>query len=79
LVAAPGAGGNRKLALTLVQGLTDFIVIPLQRAPLGSPISHLKGMHRPYSNAPVIATRYDKLAVNFLSAVALATTISFWL
>lgn len=26
-----------------------------------------------------IATRYDKLATNFLSAVALATTIAFWL
>lgn len=26
-----------------------------------------------------IATRYDKLADNFLSAVALATTIAFWL
>jgi transposase len=26
-----------------------------------------------------IATRYDKLAVNFLSAVALAATLAFWL
>lgn len=26
-----------------------------------------------------IATRYDKLAANFLSAVALATAIAFWL
>ncbi len=26
-----------------------------------------------------IATRYDKLAANFLSAVALATTLAFWL
>lgn len=26
-----------------------------------------------------IATRYDKLATNFLSGVALATMISFWL
>jgi transposase len=25
-----------------------------------------------------VATRYDKLAVNFLSAVALATIIAFW-
>jgi transposase len=25
-----------------------------------------------------IATRYDKLAINFLSAVALATIIAFW-
>ena len=26
-----------------------------------------------------IATRYDKLAANFLSAVAIATAIAFWL
>jgi len=26
-----------------------------------------------------IATRYDKLAANFLSAVALATAVAFWL
>ena len=26
-----------------------------------------------------IATRYDKLAANFLSAVALVTTLAFWL
>ena len=26
-----------------------------------------------------VATRYDKLAVNFLSAVALATIIAFWI
>jgi len=26
-----------------------------------------------------IATRYDRLAANFLSAVALATTLAFWL
>src|SRR5919106_5595305 len=26
-----------------------------------------------------IATRYDKLAVNFLTAVALATIIAFWI
>ena len=26
-----------------------------------------------------IATRYDKLAANFLSGVALATTVAFWL
>lgn len=26
-----------------------------------------------------VATRYDKLAVNFLSAVAIATAIAFWL
>lgn len=26
-----------------------------------------------------VATRYDKLAVNFLSGVALATAIAFWL
>jgi transposase len=26
-----------------------------------------------------VATRYDKLAANFLSAVALATTLAFWL
>ncbi len=26
-----------------------------------------------------IATRYDKLAANFLSAVALATVVAFWL
>jgi len=26
-----------------------------------------------------IHTRYDKLAANFLSAVALATTVAFWL
>lgn len=26
-----------------------------------------------------VATRYDKLAANFLSAVALATAIAFWL
>jgi len=26
-----------------------------------------------------VATRYDKLATNFLSAVALATTLAFWL
>ncbi|MDR7061193.1 hypothetical protein J2X38_004056, partial [Sphingopyxis sp. BE235] len=25
------------------------------------------------------ATRYDKLAANFLSAVALVTTLAFWL
>ncbi|PTW43336.1 hypothetical protein C8J25_11447, partial [Sphingomonas faeni] len=25
------------------------------------------------------ATRYDKLAANFLSAVALATAVAFWL
>jgi transposase len=25
-----------------------------------------------------VATRYDKLAANFLSAVALATIIAFW-
>lgn len=32
----------------------------------------LKGFRR-------IATRYDKLAANFLSAVALAATLAFWL
>ncbi len=32
----------------------------------------LKDVHR-------IATRYDKLAANFLSGVALATAITFWL
>ena len=32
----------------------------------------LKGFRR-------VATRYDKLAANFLSAVALATAIAFWL
>ena len=26
-----------------------------------------------------VATRYDKLAVNFLSAVALVTAVAFWL
>jgi len=26
-----------------------------------------------------VATRYDKLAANFLSAVALATLLAFWL
>lgn len=26
-----------------------------------------------------VATRYDKLAVNFLSAIALATIIAFWI
>jgi len=26
-----------------------------------------------------IATRYDKLADNFLSAIALATAVAFWL
>jgi len=26
-----------------------------------------------------VATRYDKLAANFLSAVALATLVAFWL
>lgn len=26
-----------------------------------------------------IATRYDKLAANFLSAVAIATTLAFWI
>ena len=26
-----------------------------------------------------VATRYDKLAVNFLSGVALATALAFWL
>jgi len=26
-----------------------------------------------------VATRYDKLAANYLSAVALATTLAFWL
>lgn len=26
-----------------------------------------------------VATRYDKLAANFLSAVALATAVAFWL
>ncbi|KQO05891.1 transposase, partial [Sphingomonas sp. Leaf242] len=26
-----------------------------------------------------IATRYDKLAANFLSAVALATAVAFWM
>jgi hypothetical protein len=26
-----------------------------------------------------IATRYNKLAANFLSAVALATAVAFWL
>ena len=32
----------------------------------------LKGFRR-------IATRYDKLAANFLSGVALATIVAFWL
>ena len=32
----------------------------------------LKGFRR-------VATRYDKLAANFLSAVALATAVAFWL
>ncbi|MDP1731597.1 MAG: IS5/IS1182 family transposase, partial [Devosia sp.] len=26
-----------------------------------------------------VATRYDKLAANFLSAVALATLVAFWI
>ncbi len=26
-----------------------------------------------------VATRYDKLAINFLSTVALATLVAFWL
>jgi hypothetical protein len=30
-------------------------------------------------SARVVATRYDKLAVNFLSAVALAAIIAFWI
>ena len=32
----------------------------------------LKGFHR-------VATRYDKLAANFLSAVALAALLAFWI
>jgi len=33
---------------------------------------HLKDFRR-------VATRYDKIAANFLSAVALATAVAFWL
>jgi hypothetical protein len=40
-----------------------------------------KGMggSRPGIQVSRVATRYDKLAVNFLSAIALATIIAFWI
>ncbi len=70
------ASRSRETILSRVRSLNSNATIADASTTLSVTIFSDQPRH---SNAPVIATRYDKLAVNFLSALALATTISFWL
>ena len=63
--------------------------MPVARLPLGlwSPHNDLQSLQSLVSPAHAfcrlkdfrrVATRYDKLAINFLSAVVLAAIVAFW-
>ena len=65
-------GGLKLLTGNLGRSVIKVSAVPKDRHLIENAFCRLKDFRR-------VATRYDKLAANFLSGVALATAIAFWL